>query len=238
MKVNGQEKYAYGVVGFDYTQYYLHNTFTRFPFTDGATFTKVTDLVDSEHDVTAGAYADGYYYAAVTQTDPESEAMVPVELVRYDIEGDELKSVGPLSGYTSHINDMAYDNSSKKMYAISIYSDGEVSALYTVDLNTAVSTPVGKLDRPFFTLACTYEGQLYGISYDGDLCKIDKNKCTVEVVGATGWKPNYYQSMEFDHTDGTLYWAANLIEGTGNDDCIATVSSPERQHSMLMSWAT
>ena len=29
--------------------------------------------------------------------------------------------------------------------------------------------------------------------------------------------------MEFDHTDGTLYWAANLIEGTGNDDCIATV---------------
>lgn len=23
MKVNGQEKYAYGVVGFDYTQYYL-----------------------------------------------------------------------------------------------------------------------------------------------------------------------------------------------------------------------
>ena len=223
MKVNGQEKYAYGVVGFDYTQYYLQNTFTRFPFTDGATFTKVTDLVDSEHDVTAGAYADGYYYAAVTQTDPESEAMVPVELVRYDIEGDELKSVGPLSGYTSHINDMAYDNSSKKMYAISIYSDGEVSALYTVDLNTAVSTPVGKLDRPFFTLACTYEGQLYGISYDGDLCKIDKDECTVEVVGPTGWKPNYYQSMEFDHTDGTLYWAANLIEGTGNDDCIATV---------------
>lgn len=117
MKVNGQEKYAYGVVGFDYTQYYLQNTFTRFPFTDGATFTKVTDLVDSEHDVTAGAYADGYYYAAVTQTDPESEAMVPVELVRYDIEGDELKSVGPLSGYTSHINDMAYDYSSKNLLA-------------------------------------------------------------------------------------------------------------------------
>ena len=65
MKVNGQEKYAYGVVGFDYTQYYLQNTFTRFPFTDGATFTKVTDLVDSEHDVTAGAYADGYYFNVI-----------------------------------------------------------------------------------------------------------------------------------------------------------------------------
>ena len=42
---------------------------------------------------------------------------------------------------------MAYDYSSKKMYAISIYSDGEVSALYTVDLNTAVSTPARVLLR-------------------------------------------------------------------------------------------
>lgn len=221
-KANGTTKTAYGVLGFDLTDGNMLNGLVSFPFTEGARFSLVKYFGDANHDVTAGAYAESYYYAELTQTDLTTQKMIPVELIRYDIEKDVTESVGELSGYTSHINDMSYDYSTKTMYAISVLNDA-YTQLFTIDLNTAESKLVADLDRRFFTLACTYEGQLYGISFEGDLCKIDKTNGNVTVVGATGWHPTYYQSMEFDHSDETLYWAANLMGGTDFDDCIATV---------------
>lgn len=221
-KANGTTKTAYGVLGFDLTDGNMLNGLVSFPFTEGARFSLVKYFGDANHDVTAGAYAERYYYAELTQTDLTTQKMIPVELIRYDIEKDVTESVGELSGYTSHINDMSYDYSTKTMYAISILNDA-YTQLFTIDLNTAESKLVADLDRRFFTLACTYEGQLYGISFEGDFCKIDKTNGNVTVVGATGWHPTYYQSMEFDHSDETLYWAANLMGGTDFDDCIATV---------------
>lgn len=221
-KANGTTKTAYGVLGFDLTDGNMLNGLVSFPFTEGARFSLVKYFGDANHDVTAGAYAERYYYAELTQTDLTTQKMIPVELIRYDIEKDVTESVGKLSGYTSHINDMSYDYSTKTMYAISVLNDA-YTQLFTIDLNTAESKLVADLDRRFFTLACTYEGQLYGISFEGDLCKIDKTNGNVTVVGATGWHPTYYQSMEFDHSDETLYWAANLMGGTDFDDCIATV---------------
>lgn len=221
-KANGTTMTAYGVLGFDLTDGNMLNGLVSFPFTEGARFSLVKYFGDANHDVTAGAYAERYYYAELTQTDLTTQKMIPVELVRYDIEKDVTESVGELSGYTSHINDMSYDYSTKTMYAISVLNDA-YTQLFTIDLNTAESKLVADLDRRFFTLACTYEGQLYGISFEGDFCKIDKTNGNVTVVGATGWHPTYYQSMEFDHSDETLYWAANLMGGTDFDDCIATV---------------
>lgn len=221
-KANGTTKTAYGVLGFDLTDGNMLNGLVSFPFTEGARFSLVKYFGDANHDVTAGAYAERYYYAELTQTDLTTQKMIPVELIRYDIEKDVTESVGELLGYTSHINDMSYDYSTKTMYAISVLNDA-YTQLFTIDLNTAESKLVADLDRRFFTLACTYEGQLYGISFEGDLCKIDKTNGNVTVVGATGWHPTYYQSMEFDHSDETLYWAANLMGGTDFDDCIATV---------------
>lgn len=221
-KANGTTKTAYGVLGFDLTDGNMLNGLVSFPFTEGARFSLVKYFGDANHDVTAGAYAERYYYAELTQTDLTTQKMIPVELIRYDIEKDVTESVGELSGYTSHINDMSYDYSTKTMYAISVLNDA-YTQLFTIDLNTAESKFVADLDRRFFTLACTYEGQLYGISFEGDFCKIDKTNGNVTVVGATGWHPTYYQSMEFDHSDETLYWAANLMGGTDFDDCIATV---------------
>lgn len=220
-KADGKTKMAYALMGFDYQQNSLKNFLVQFPFTNGATFTPVIKMCDGGYDLTAGAYADGYYYAERTQT-AANGIMMPVELVCYDIERNQLSTVGPLSGFTSHINDMTYDYSTGTMYAISTYENA-YSNLFTIDLGNAKSKVVASLDRCFFTLACTYDGQLYGISFNGEFCKIDKNTGAVEVIGATGWHPNYYQSMEFDHTDGTLYWAANLKEGVGETDCIASV---------------
>lgn len=223
-KAGGEVKYAYGVIGFDGTASNLLNALVNFPVVEGGQFSLVKYFGDENHDVTAGAYADGYYYFERTQTDLETQAMIPVDLQRYDIVNDKVTTVGQLSGYTSHINDMTYDYSTHTMYAISVRANA-FSVLYTIDLQTAESHEVAVLDRRFFTLACTYAGQLYAISFEGDLCKVNKENGAVELVGATGWHPTYYQSMEFDHSDETLYWAANLIQGSGADDCIATVDT-------------
>lgn len=68
-KADGKTKMAYALMGFDYQQNSLTNFLVQFPFTNGATFTPVIKMCDGGYDLTAGAYADGYYYAERTQTD-------------------------------------------------------------------------------------------------------------------------------------------------------------------------
>lgn len=205
----GTEKIAYGVVGFDNSYIGFVNTLVSFPFDNGSQLTAITSFGDYEHNVTAAAYANGFYYVERTVLDGTLE--IPSDLVRYDIDSGELTTVGDLTGYSSHINDMTYDYSANKMYAISTPGDAN-TALYTIDTETASSEKLADLDRRFFTLASTYGGQLYGISFDGDLCKINKTTGEVTLVGATGYHPTYFQSMEFDHSDGNLYWAASLSD--------------------------
>lgn len=154
---------------------------------------------------TAGAYGDYAYYVAASQMIGSIE--VAKELVRVDLEAGTYKTVGELTGYTNLINDMTYDRSAAKMYAISRI-DGTRSALFTIDLKTAESSLVANLDRKFFTLAADYSGNLFAISFDGDLCSIDKTTGKVRVIGSTGQHPEKFQSMEFDHATRTLWWIA------------------------------
>lgn len=154
---------------------------------------------------TAGAYGDDAYYMAASQVIGSIE--VAKELVRVDLEAGTYKTVGELTGYTNLINDMTYDRSAAKMYAISRIDDTR-SALFTIDLKTAESSLVANLDRKFFTLAADYSGNLFAISFDGDLCSIDKTTGKVRVIGSTGQHPETFQSMEFDHATRTLWWIA------------------------------
>lgn len=154
---------------------------------------------------TAGAYGDYAYYVAASQMIGSIE--VAKELVRVDLEAGTYKTFGELTGYTNLINDMTYDRSAAKMYAISRIDDTR-SALFTIDLKTAESSLVANLDRKFFTLAADYSGNLFAISFDGDLCSIDKTTGKVRVIGSTGQHPEKFQSMEFDHATRTLWWIA------------------------------
>lgn len=154
---------------------------------------------------TAGDYGDYAYYVAASQMIGSIE--VAKELVRVDLEAGTYKTVGELTGYTNLINDMTYDRSAAKMYAISRIDDTR-SALFTIDLKTAESSLVANLDRKFFTLAADYSGNLFAISFDGDLCSIDKTTGKVRVIGSTGQHPEKFQSMEFDHATRTLWWIA------------------------------
>lgn len=224
------EKSAYAVLAFDYTDVYFSDGLVKFPLQGSSTFEHIEMLGTGEYYISAAAYADGYYY--YERNLMEGDLEVPVDLVRYDFQQNQSTVVGSLTGFDRHINDMTYDYSTKKMYAISRPGGGN-SALFTIDLTTATTTKLFDLDRSFFTLACSYDGRLYGVSFEGDFCQIDPQTGTVTLIGATGLYPQYYQSMEFDHSTGQLYWAACLNENRGVENCMATIDLASGQATSL-----
>lgn len=199
------DKQVYGMLAFSQDQYSLTNSLVSFPlYGDGNPV--YTSVVPFGSTSTAGAYADeGNYYVATTKMSGTTE--VPDALVKMNLEGGFSSTVGTLTGFDYFLNDMTYDHATSTMYAVAKISES-ASALYTVDLATGKGTKVVNLDRKFFTLAADWGGQLYAVSFDGDLCKIAKTDGKVTVVGHTGYYPEKFQSMEFDHGTKTLWWAA------------------------------
>lgn len=197
---------AYGILAFSDDQYRLTNNIVTFDLISDSEPTFTTAVAFGQTS-TAGAYGGRYYYVAETQTNSANKE-VPRALIRVDLTTGKYTEVGALSGYENLINDMTYDWSTSTMYAVS-RTDNVTSALYKIDLNSATSQRVAKLDRRFFTLAASYAGQLYGISFEGDFCAIDKTTGKVTVIAHTGHYPEKFQSMEFDHATRTLYWIAS-----------------------------
>ncbi|MDE6417778.1 MAG: carboxypeptidase regulatory-like domain-containing protein, partial [Duncaniella sp.] len=196
---------AYGILAFSEDQYKMANHVVTFDLLSEAEPVFKTAVPFSQTS-TAGAYGGKFYYIATSKEENGKE--VPVSLVRVDLTTGSNSTVGSLNGFSNLINDMTYDWSTSRMYAVSRLDD-TASGLYTIDLSTAAATKVATLDRRFFTLAASYSGQLYGISFAGDFCAIDKETGAVTVIGSTGQLPQKFQTMEFDHADRKLYWLAS-----------------------------
>lgn len=123
-----------------------------------------------------------------------------------------------------NLYDMAFDYSSNTLYAVGWdyrIGDRGMSVLVKVDLYSGTIERVAPLSGmnsdTMTTLACTTEGELYGIDMSGYLNKIPKDKDNghVEIVGLTDFakRPDFYgvnviQSMAYDHNTDTLYWNA------------------------------
>ncbi len=207
---NSEAKTAYGLLAFDEEDIYRIYSVVSFPVTGG--ITSFDSAYPFSQPTTAGAYADGYYYAVVTASYTD---VTPSSLVQIDLENQTDKAIGSISGLPNLVNDMTYDNTAKVMYAISRPDDTH-SALYTVNLSTGAFTKVVDLDQKYYTLACSYAGQLYAISSQGDFCKIDKTTGESTLINSVDGLLNGFQSMEFDHSDKTLYWAASLQMSNGD----------------------
>ena len=197
---------AYGILAFSNDQPGLANHLVSFPI-EGEGNPVYTSVVGFGETSTAGAYGTDAYWLAATRLDGTRE--VADALYRLDIKKGTYSRVGSLTGFYSLINDMTFDHSSGTMYAISRV-DETYSALYVINLNDASSRKIATLDRKFFTLAASWGGELYGISFSGDLCRIGKTDGKVEVIGSTGLYPEKFQSMEFDHQSKKLWWCATV----------------------------
>ena len=103
---------------------------------------------------------------------------------------------------------MAYDYSTGTMYGVKRLD------LFTIDMATGVPTKVaditGIATEFLLTLAIDLDGNMYGIEVNintnSNFYSINKTTGVCTVIGNTGVRVNYAQSMNFDHNDGTLYW--------------------------------
>ena len=167
--------------------------------------------------VYAGAGIEGVIYACEYTYTTSTQQPIATDLVAYNVFNGKLERIGQWNPEQSDFkpSDMTYDVANGKMYAVGFHDSR--SAIYELDVNTAVFTEVCELkdarNQPFTggTLAADAKGQLYTINSSGSLYTINLSTGRVTFVyntGLTGMMQN--QTMEFDHTTGKLYWASNM----------------------------
>ena len=169
---------------------------------------------DAEHQACAGAAANGVYY--VYRYTPGDYA-APVDFGTVNLTTGAFTRIADYSRLNALFADMTFDYSTQTMYALANVGSSTVSTLVTVNLTNGDVQNVATLAEKFVALACSYDGQLYAIKGDdGYLYKINKTNGDLESIGYTFEEPaEYFQSMEFDHSSETLYWAANTIYEEG-----------------------
>lgn len=95
LHAQAQAKTAYGMLCYDEEQVRIPNSFVSFPLQDKGTFEFKRFFGDATNLVTAGAYADGYYFVAraanITSQTDGSKQTVPTDLLRYDVDNDEYE---------------------------------------------------------------------------------------------------------------------------------------------------
>ncbi|MGM9641413.1 MAG: S8 family serine peptidase [Faecousia sp.] len=150
--------------------------------------------------VTAGAYYNGYLYAVGTGGDDYDHKSYGLRIDPEDYTCDVLAKVD----YT--VRDMAFDYTTGVMYAI-VEGGTVVGALAQMNLETGEMVLVGDTGEKLATLACDRKGILYTVAENSNLCTIDKETCTLSVVGSTGYSARYIQSMHYDLNSDNVYWA-------------------------------
>lgn len=162
-------------------------------------------------------------------------------LYSFDVKGGGLQDVKPasfsiidvktwqktklfdLASNFAMMSDMTYDFSSSMFYFISIEENaGEYSSsLYSLLITNNVPTwkKIKQLNKQYAGIACSLNGELYGLNMAGELCKINKITGNEEIyIAETGIIPDELlnASLEFDHNDETLYMSytsKSIIQG-------------------------
>ncbi|MBD5340627.1 MAG: T9SS type A sorting domain-containing protein [Bacteroides sp.] len=212
---------AYAILAFSENEPRKNNHVVSFNYLgdEDAAYTSVVTFSTTS---TAGAFSTDAYYIATSRMNGTTE--VPADLVKMDLDKATYSTVGELKGFSYLISDLTFDHSTNTMYGVSKISDSQ-SILFTVDLATAATKQLATLDRRFYTLAVSMDGQLYGISAAGEFCKINKLNGEVTVVRNTGYLPVNFQTMTFNHLTGKIYWAAGVRKFSDSGLVVMDVST-------------
>ena len=157
----------------------------------------------------AGAAIDGIYYAPQYEFS-NTTSPAPAPFVSHNMITGERKELGSWTdNYMLNVQDMTYDVKNKKLYALTF--DLGRGYLAEVDPATGSFKNVCQLStNSLGTLAADINGNLYAIGQDGWLYKVNKKngQCTQVYDTDLSGMPSG-QTMEFDKTDGSLYWCSN-----------------------------
>lgn len=170
---------------------------------------------DMNSAVYTGFCIEDIYYAFMVKFSATGFAF-PIELATIDLKTGEKKHICSLEHLDELVfSDMTYDYSTGTVYGTANTEGMFKSALYKFSIVDGTATKVCVMDGTYIlSIACTYDGQMYGLGTGGGLYKINKETGALTLIGNTGYMPWFIQSMDFDHTDNKLYWAGADAEHT------------------------
>ena len=138
--------------GYGYSEFYMDDLLNAnlvFPYSNSV-------------GIFAGACANNVFYACeyvFNQYGPQAS-----DFIAYDLVSGKKTVIGPWtteSDVSLKLQDMTYDYTTQTMYAVGFQYG--VSALYTVNLETAELTKVANLSTICGTIAANKKGELYAI---------------------------------------------------------------------------
>ena len=187
-------------------------------YLDGLDKAEVIYPYGDEKSIYAGACVDDVFYAYEYKYNsvagPENGNFISYNIVTG--RHTELGTEGLAAlGSSFKPQDMTYDYKNGVMYAVG-FSQGE-SALYEVDLADGMLTKKVVLQETLGAIAADMDGTIYGVgAVDGAIYRVNMTDGSLLLVANTGFGGLMYnQTMEFDHTTGLLYWAANSYDYDG-----------------------
>lgn len=199
--------------------------------------TSITNMpYGQSNDVTsfAGVMVNGLYFANMILSTSDDRGPYTIEKTRgtsplcyaaIDLESGAYYNIAASSQV---LLDMAYNPVDDKVYGLNNGAAGV--ELVSIDYRTGETSVIGVAgdeDPGIFTLAINLEGEAYGIDFEGNLYTINLTDFSSELVGATGFDPNYVQSIEFNHNDGELYW--NFYSSPSAGVCIVDIETGEAE---------
>lgn len=171
----------------------------------------------------AGAAVDGIYYGCSYVYEMQGPPS-PGNLIAIDLNTKERTDIGPWTdtsdgAYSNlRMQDMTYSYADETMYAVGF--EMGTSSLFSIDLETGKTTKTCDLSNTIGVIAANHDGEIYGIDGNyGSLYKINKETGDMSLIcetGLGGLAQN--QGLEFDHTDGSLYWSCNSYDKDGGND--------------------
>ena len=182
----------------------------KFPATSGGEL----ELLFPAETCYSGVVVDGKYYAS-NLYDFLGMFQFP-EVYSYDMETGEA-TYFEVSTYDCVFFSQTLNPVDGKVYAFGFTAEGDGQQLSTVEYGegTVTVTPFALTEENWNSIACDPQGQLYGISADGDLYKINSVNGQTEKVGATGVTPYYMSDATIDPKNGRMYWSVSPMDGSG-----------------------
>ena len=103
----------------------------------------------------------------------------------------------------------AVDPTTQTVYGIFSTYGGAGMEFGTINYDDFSRTSIADVSIEPMAMACNSKGEIFVISQEGDLYRVDKLTGAFTLVGPTGFEPDaYLQSATFDLKDDHLYWAA------------------------------
>lgn len=168
----------------------------------------------------AGAYYDGYLYTYAHVVDELVDEdgfdySYKYYLLKVDPVDWTFEVIGDNTRVHETIMDMAFDYETGAMYAVA-FNSMSASTLVQINLETAEVTAIGTTgDADLRALTFDENNQLYAISLDGELYKVNKYTAKTTYVGDTGYRNlDGYQSMYYDYETGNTYWSQYGTDGS------------------------